>query len=79
VILTTDGTDNTINAVTGPFSRGDVFVADTPCGANDAPATCPGSGFGPNFLGQLNPDTGQITLVKVQGPAFEPEGMLFLP
>ena len=79
-IFATDSTDNTVNEITGPFSRGQVFVADTPCGANNAPATCPGPGFPANFLGQLDPDTGAITPVTVQGPAFEPQGgMLFLP
>jgi hypothetical protein len=78
-ILTTDNSNNTINEITGPFSRGEVFVADTPCDANDAPSTCPGPGFPANFLGQLNPETGVITPVDVQGPAFEPQGMLFLP
>jgi hypothetical protein len=49
------------------------------CDANNAPNTCPGPGFPPNFLGRLNPDAGTITPVTVQGPAFEPQGMLFLP
>jgi hypothetical protein len=78
-IFTTDNSNNTVNEITGPFSRGEVFVADTPCDANDAPSTCPAPGFPPNVLGQLNPDTGTITPVAVQGPAFEPQGMLFLP
>jgi hypothetical protein len=78
-IFTTDNSNNTVNEITGPFRRGEVFVADTPCDANDAPSTCPGPGFPPNFLGQLNPYTGTITPVTVQGPAFEPQGMLFLP
>lgn len=80
VILATDSSHNTVNEITGPFSRGEVFVADTPCGANDAPSVCPASGFPANFLGELNPDTGGITPVTVQGTAFEPQGgMLFLP
>jgi hypothetical protein len=79
-IFATDSTHNTIVEITGPFSRGEMFVADTPCGANDAPSTCPGPGFPANFLGQLNPDTGAITPVAVQGPTFEPQGgMVFLP
>jgi hypothetical protein len=78
-IFTTDNSNDTINEITGPFQPGEVFVADTPCDANDAPATCPGPGFPPNFLGQLNPDTGTITPVTLQGPAVEPQGMLFLP
>lgn len=79
-IFATDSTHNTIVKIAGPFSRGEVFVADTPCGANDAPSTCPAPGFPANFLGQLNPDTGSITPVAVQGPTFEPQGgVLFLP
>lgn len=78
-LFTTDNSNNTINEVTGPFKRGSVFVAVTPCDQNNAPATCPGPGFPPNYLGQLNPYTGAITAVTVQGPTFEPQGMLFLP
>jgi len=78
-IYTTDNAGNTIDKISGPFSRGDVFVADTPCDANDAPSTCPGPGFPANFLGQLNPNTGAITAVHVKGAAIAPQGMLFLP
>ncbi|HYB31589.1 MAG TPA: hypothetical protein VEF89_33710 [Solirubrobacteraceae bacterium] len=78
-IFTTDNSNNTINEITGPFYPGQVFVADTPCDANDAPSVCPAQGFPPNFLGQLNPDTGTITAVTLQGPAVEPQGMLFHP
>ena len=77
-ILTTDNSNNTINEITGPFRRGQVFVADTPCDENSAPATCPGPGFPPNFLGELDPFTGTITAVDLQGPSVEPQGMLFL-
>ncbi|MFZ0383741.1 MAG: hypothetical protein WCD11_22095 [Solirubrobacteraceae bacterium] len=78
-IFTADNSNDTVNEVRGPFEPGEVFVADTPCDANDAPSTCPAPGFPPNFLGQLNPDTGVITPLDVQGPTFEPQGMLFLP
>ncbi|MBV9802347.1 MAG: hypothetical protein JO130_04130 [Solirubrobacterales bacterium] len=79
-IFATDSTHNTVNEITGSFSRGEVFVADTPCGANDAPSACPAPGFPANFLGQLNPDTGVVTAVPLQGPTFEPQGgLLFLP
>jgi len=37
-ILTTDNGRNTVNKITGPFRRGTVYVADTPC---DATTTCP--------------------------------------
>ena len=54
-IYTTDNSDNTVYKITGPFHRGEVFVAATPCDANNAPATCPGAGvpaqlFGPAQL-----------------------------
>lgn len=65
-------------AITGPLRPGQVFVADTPCDENSAPATCPGPEFPPNLLGELNPFRGRITEVDVQGPAVEPQGMLFL-
>jgi len=78
-IYTTDNSNNTINRITGPFQRGEVFVADTPCDANDAPATCPAPGFLANYLGELNPFTGVITRVHLHGPAAAAQGMLFLP
>jgi len=78
-IYTTDNSNNTINKITGPFKRGTVFVADTPCDANGAPSICPGAGFPPNYLGQLNPRTGVITRVPLRGPAAAAQGMLFLP
>jgi hypothetical protein len=54
------------------------FVAVTPCDANGAPATCPGPGYPPNYLGQLNMYTGKITPVSLHGPSFEPQGMIFV-
>ena len=64
--------------VTGPFSAGLVFVAVTPCDADNAPATCPAPGFPPNYLGALNPWTGHISRVPVTGPSLEPQGMIFI-
>jgi hypothetical protein len=78
-IYTTDNSNNTVNKITGPFRRGSVFVADTPCDANGAPSTCPAPGFPPNYLGELNPRTGVITRVDLHGPAAAAQGMLFLP
>jgi hypothetical protein len=79
-IFATDSAHDTVDEITGPFWPGQVFVVDTPCGANSAPSTCPAPGFPANFLGRLNPYTGTITPVTVQGPAFEPQGgMLFSP
>ncbi|HEY2201266.1 MAG TPA: hypothetical protein VGH56_05225, partial [Solirubrobacteraceae bacterium] len=71
---TTDNSNNTIDEITGPFTHGSAYVADTPCNENNPPNPCPA-----NSLGQLNPFTGQITQVDLNGPAVEPQGMLFLP
>lgn len=56
--------------------RGQVYSAVTPCDANGAPSTCPGPGFPPNYLGRLDLQTGQLTRVRVSGPAVAPQGML---
>lgn len=79
MLYTTDGSDDSIYAINGPFRPGQVFVAVTPCDENSAPATCPAPGFPPNYLGRLDPFTGQITPVQLAGPAPQPKGMLFLP
>ncbi|MGB6457090.1 MAG: hypothetical protein WBH47_21685 [Streptosporangiaceae bacterium] len=68
---------DTVDEITGPFRSGQTYVAVTPCDANDAPATCSGPGFPPNYLGTLNPWTGAITAVPLTGPSFEPQGMIF--
>ena len=77
-IYTTNNGGDTVEKVTGPFVRGAVYVAVTPCSANGAPATCPGPGYPANYLGRLNPKTGSISPVAVNGPAVA-QGMLFLP
>jgi len=73
-----DTSGDTVDVVTGRFPAHSIFVAVTPCDANNAPATCPAPGFPPNYLGSLNPWTGHITRVPVRGPAFEPQGMVFI-
>jgi hypothetical protein len=73
-----DHDGDTVDMVTGPFHVGSVFVAVTPCDANGAPATCPAPGFPPNYLGLLNPWTGQISRVSISGPNPEPQGMIFI-
>jgi hypothetical protein len=74
--------DNTsqdlVEVVTGPFRPGSIMTAVTPCDANNAPATCPAPGFPPNYLGQINPWTGQLSRVPVRGPSFRPQGMVFV-
>ncbi len=73
-----DTSGDTVDVVTGRFPAQSIFVAVTPCDADNAPATCPAPGFPPNYLGQLNPWSGHITRVPVHGPAFEPQGMVFV-
>jgi len=69
---------DTVDVVTGWFRPGAVYTAVTPCDANGAPATCPAPGFPPNYLGALNPWTGRITRVRLRGPAFGPQGLVFV-
>jgi hypothetical protein len=76
---TTDNSGDTVDAITGAFPPGTVFVAVTPCDANGAPATCPAPGFPPHYLGQLNMYTGHISPVSLRGPGVEPQGMIFVP
>ncbi len=78
-IYTTDNSNDTVDEIHGPFTRGSVYVADTPCDANGAPSACPGPGFSANYLGTLNPNTGAITRIELRGPAVAPQGMLFVP
>jgi hypothetical protein len=73
----TDHDADTVDVVVGRFRPGTALVAVTPCGANNAPATCPGPGFPANYLGQLNMHTGQITRVKLRGASLEPQGLIF--
>jgi hypothetical protein len=73
-----DTSGDTVDVVTGPFRPGSVFAAVTPCDQNDAPSTCPGPGFPPNYLGSLNPWTGHLSAVPLTGPDFEPQGLAFV-
>ena len=73
-----DTSGDTIDVVTGSFPAHSILVAVTPCDAGNAPAACPAPGFPPNYLGWLNPRTGHISRVRLSGPAFEPQGMLFV-
>jgi hypothetical protein len=77
-IFGADTSGDTIDVVTGPFRPGLVFVAVTPCDADNAPAICPAAGFPANYLGLLDPWTGHISRVSLSGPAFEPQGMVFV-
>ena len=65
---------DTVDMVTGPFPAKSIFVAVTPCDAANAPATCPGPGFPPNYLGQLNPWTGRHQQGGPARPGLRPAG-----
>nr|MDQ2729485.1 hypothetical protein [Actinomycetota bacterium] len=75
-LFVTDGSNGTVDAVTGPFHAGDAFVAVTPCNANTAPATCPTSPV--NYLGSLNLRTGTVSALHVVGPAVQAQGMVYV-
>jgi hypothetical protein len=75
-LYTTDSTNDSVDVVTGPFSDDQPLVAATPCGSNAAPATCPAPGFTANFLGSLDPWTGQVTALNVSGTPYVPQGGL---
>ena len=61
----------------GSFWPGTAFVSVTPCGANSAPATCPGPGFPNNYLGHLDMFNGQIVKVSLRGASLHPQGLIF--
>ena len=73
-----DDTSDTVDEVSGAFPAHAVLVAVTPCDAANAPATCPGRGFPANYLGSLNPATGQISRVPLSGPNYQPKGLVFV-
>ena len=75
-LYSTDSTNDAVDVVTGPFSDGQPLVVATPCGANDAPSTCPAPNFPANFLASLNPWTGQVNAVSISGAPYVPEGGL---
>jgi hypothetical protein len=70
---------DTIDKITGKFTPGTEFVAATPCDSNAAPSTCPAPGFPANFLGQLDPWTGQVVAVATTGSTVSKlQGMIFV-
>ena len=77
-LFAADTSGDTVDRVDGDFQAGSIFVAVTPCDADNAPATCPAPGFPPNYVGMLAPWTGHVSRVMLSGPRLEPQGMLFL-
>jgi hypothetical protein len=78
VLYATDPSSDSVDAITGPYRRGQVFTAATPCGANSAPATCPAPGFPANYLATLDLTSGTVSQLTVSGSALSPQGLLFL-
>jgi hypothetical protein len=78
-LYTTDATADTVDTVSGGFRVGAMYSAVTPCDQNDAPATCPGPGFPPNYLASGNMMTGTLTKVALAGAVLNPKGMIFVP
>jgi hypothetical protein len=80
-LFATDSTNNTVDAITGAFPDRPV-VAVTPCGSNAAAnlTTCPAPGFPANYLGTLNPWTGEVDPLATTGAAIIPQGgLVFVP
>jgi hypothetical protein len=78
ILFATDSTADTVDTVTGAFPRNAILTAVTPCDAANAPSTCPGPGFPPNYLGAINPLTGKVTKVTLTGPNLQPKGLLLV-
>jgi hypothetical protein len=74
----TDATADTVDQVTGWFPIGTAYSSVTPCDQNNAPATCPGPGFPPNYLATVNLKTGALTKVALSGAALQPKGQIFV-
>jgi hypothetical protein len=78
-LYVTDGTDDTVDVVSGKFTVGSMYSSVTPCDSSSAPATCPGPGFPANYLASTNVRTGALTPVPLTGPVLRTEGMIFIP
>jgi hypothetical protein len=74
-LYATDPASDTVDSVDGgAFWQDSAFVAATPCAANNASSGC----TTPNYLGQLNEVTGQVSTVTLTGANLQPQGMTFL-
>jgi hypothetical protein len=81
VLYSTDSTNDAVDTIRGPFVPDQPIVAATPCGANTAPGVCPALPLYPaNYLASLDPNTGKVTALTVEGAAYTPQGgLLFIP
>ena len=79
-LYVTDGADDVIWKVTGPFQPGTEIASVTPCNANAAPTTCPDPPkWQPNYLGKVDMSTGAIATLPVHGITIQPKALLFVP
>jgi hypothetical protein len=78
-LYVTDGTDDTVDVVSGKFTAGTMYSSVTPCDSSSAPATCPGPGFPANYLASTSLRTGALTPVPLTGPVLRTGGMIFVP
>ncbi|MCU1490916.1 MAG: putative cell wall binding protein [Acidimicrobiaceae bacterium] len=74
----TDNTNNLVDAFTGSFRPGTVFVSATPCSANSAPSTCPAPNYPANFLGTLDLHSGTVSPVDLGDDLVQPQGLVFV-
>lgn len=77
-LFSTDSTHDSVDVITGPFGASTAVAVATPCGANGAPSTCPAPKYPANFLSALNPSTGVLTKMSVNGVPYTPQGGLAL-
>jgi hypothetical protein len=75
-LYSTDSTNDAVDVVWGPFEGSLPLVVATPCGSNSAPATCPAPGYPANYLATLNPWSGEVAAVKIEGAPYVPQGGL---
>jgi hypothetical protein len=83
-LYVTDGTDDTVDVVSGGFTVGQMYSSVTPCDAANAPATCPAPGFPDNNLATTGMRTGMLTPVMLTpvmltGAVPHSKGMIFVP
>ncbi|HET9074123.1 MAG TPA: hypothetical protein VFN48_06050 [Solirubrobacteraceae bacterium] len=72
-LLVTDSGADQIDAVSGPFTRGQEIAAETPCDANNAPATCAA-----NSLVTVDPWTGALAPLPLSGSTPDAGGLLWI-
>lgn len=77
-LYVTDHANDLVDALRGRFTPGTAYVAATPCSDNAAPASCPGPGYGANYLATLDLGTGSVRALNLGGELLEPQGLAFV-